>query len=265
MRGNLLSDSIQSRVQENNVTAKLTNGLNVDHSNYVVLNGKSSKLVNGLIIQSLPPVSKPMMRTQIEEIDGRDGDIVTNLGYSAYDKQMLIGLYGNFDIDAVIEFFNSKGTVTFSNEPDKQYYYEVTASIDFERLIRFRKATVTFHVQPYKYSIADNGLSIVPAENEDVIYVYNYGNTTSRPIITVYGTGTINLSVNHRQIFVLDIGNDGYITVDIEHLEAYKADVLKNRYVTGDFENLVFEKGKNTISWSGSVTEFQFEKVSRWV
>ena len=93
--------------------------------NYVILNGVKSNTVKGLLIQSLPSISKPLIRTQIEEIDGRDGDIITKLGYSAYDKEMSIGLFGDFDIDEVIQYFDSEGTVIFSNEPDKFYNYQI--------------------------------------------------------------------------------------------------------------------------------------------
>ena len=120
--------------------------------NYVVLNGVKSNTIRGLMIQSLPPISKPMMRTEIEQIDGRDGDIITNLGYSSYDRTMEIGLFGDYDIDAVIGYFDSAGTVIFSDEPDKYYNYQIYQQIDFERLIRFRTASVVFHVQPFKYS-----------------------------------------------------------------------------------------------------------------
>lgn len=119
--------------------------------NTITLNGTASSTITGLLIQSLPPISKPMMRTTIEEIDGRDGDIVTELGFSAYDKEITIGLYGTFDINQVIAYFNSEGTVIFSNEPDKLYNYKIINQIDFERLVRYRTATVTMHCQPFKY------------------------------------------------------------------------------------------------------------------
>jgi predicted phage tail component-like protein len=128
--------------------------------NYCILNGIKSTLIKGLLIQSLPPISKPLMRTEIEEIDGRDGDVVTKLGYSAYDKAMTIGLFGDFDIDEVIQFFDSEGTVIFSNEPDKFYNYKILDQIDFERLLRFKTATVTFHVQPFKYSAVDDAFIV---------------------------------------------------------------------------------------------------------
>ena len=126
--------------------------------NTITLNGQSSEGISGLLIQSLPPISKPAMRTEIEEIDGRDGDIVTKLGFSAYDKEISIGLYGNYDINQIISFFNSEGTVVFSNEPDKYYNYKIINQIDFEKLIRFKTATVTMHVQPFKYSTTEGAL-----------------------------------------------------------------------------------------------------------
>ena len=128
--------------------------------NYVVLNGKKSNEVKGLLISALPPITKPLIRSEIMEIDGRDGDIITPLGYSAYDKEMAIGLFGDYDVDAAIRYFDSEGTVIFSNEPDKVYRYKIIQQIDFERLLRFRTATVVFHVQPFKHSAVDKPIAV---------------------------------------------------------------------------------------------------------
>ena len=99
---------------------------------YIILNGVNSNTITGLLISTLPPITKPKIRTQTEEIDGRDGDIVTTLGYSAYDKEIEIGLYGDFDIDDVIAYFNSEGTVTFSMSKRQQMkLYDVSNSILF--------------------------------------------------------------------------------------------------------------------------------------
>lgn len=128
--------------------------------NYIILNNQRSDEISGLIIQELAPISKPLQRTQVETIDGRDGDIVTPLGYAAYDKKITIGLYGNFDINEIIAYFATQGTAIFSNEPDKYYNYQILDQIDYERLVRFRVATVTMHVQPFKYSATEGTLTI---------------------------------------------------------------------------------------------------------
>lgn len=232
--------------------------------NFITLNGIRSDSVKGLLISELPPVVKPQQRTEIEEIDGRDGDIVTKLGYSAYDRTMLIGLHGDFDIDDVIRFFDSEGDAVFSNEPDKLYKYQILDDIEFERLIRFRKAKVTFHVQPFKYSAVER-IKTINAESEDSFRVLNSGNTVARPRITITGSGTINLSLNNHQMFVINLGNEGYITIDTEEMNAYKGSVLKNRLVTGNYDNFALTLGMNVISWTGDVDAVSIEKYSRWI
>ena len=234
--------------------------------NYIILNGKNSNAIEGLLIQSLPPISKPKIRTEIEEIDGRDGDIVTTLGYSAYDKEFLIGLYGDFDIDEVVAFFNSSGTVTFSNEEDKYYNYQILEQIDFERLIRFRTATVKMHVQPFKYSTVESTQTFTITSNTSIT-VKNNGNYISKPLITIYGSGTINLSLNDYQLFIIDLGTEEQITIDTNLMEAYNQDTqtLLNRLVTGDYDNFALNVGSNEITWSGTITEIDITNYSRWL
>ena len=235
--------------------------------NYIILNDRSSEEIPGLLIQELPPISKPLLRNQIEEIDGRDGDIVMPLGYAAYDKDVSIGLYGKFDVDDVIDYFNSEGKVVFSNERDKYYKYQILNQIDFERLVRFRTATVTFHVQPFKYSDDEKSKTYTSFDNNSVT-INNRGNIYSRPTITIFGTGTINLSLNDNQLFVINLGNQAtQITIDAEALEAYREtpETLMNRSVDGDYDNLRLKVGTNTISWSGSVTKIVINNYSRWI
>ena len=353
--------------------------------NYLTINGIKSDSVKGLMIQSLPPISKPLVRTSTEEIDGRDGDIVTKLGYSAYDKEVTIGLHGDFDVNDAIQFFDSSGEVVFSNEPDKYYRFQILQQIDFERLIRYRTATVKFHVQPYKYSDVDraiqftdnfisvrrfggvlNGIAVssddgtitimgtatqttsfyIPISsitlesgeydlktissgaangctiqlisdstakslcsvelknggesdasgtadgkttynylwlniqngttaNSNVqiklksvsinsMIVYNRGNIYSAPKITIYGSGTVELSVNSTLVLSMNIDSE-YIIIDAEKMEAYCEDTLKNRNVKGDYSKIRMNCGKNVISWNGTVDSITLENFSRWI
>lgn len=354
--------------------------------NYIELNGEKSTSVKGLTIQSLPPISKPKMRTSIETIDGRDGDVVTKLGYSAYDREVGIGLHGDFDIDDAIAFFDSEGEVVFGNEADKYYRYQILDQIDFERLVRFRTAKVKMHVQPFKYDAvdrtfdivnqflhiedstaskfgitatsSDGGVRVVGTATSDVdievpiesmslsgsytltasasgraagcalrlidgspsrpfgdsymelksdghstmtatadssaeydallldiragtsvdftlgvtmasnsfnrISLTNRGNVVSRPTVTVYGSGSVELSINAATVLSFSI-EGGYITIDAEKMNAYHGNALMNRRVTGDYSDLRLNAGENAISWRGDVTEIMVEDFSRWL
>ena len=228
---------------------------------YCVLNGLKSNTVKGLLIQELPPISKPLMRTQVTQIDGRDGDIVTPLGYAAYDKKMKIGLFGDFIIDDVISYFDSSGQVTFSNESDKYYNYQILQQIDFKRLFRFREAEVTFHVQPYKYSAVEGVLSL---SGSSPVNVVNIGNTVAKPIITLTGSGNVELSINGNHVLTVNL-DSGNVTIDSERMNAYNGTTLMNRYVIGDYDEIGLQPGNNTVSWAGNLTNIAFEHFSRWV
>lgn len=232
---------------------------------YIIINGKKSTLVNGLIITSLPPITKPKMRYTAEEIDGVDGDTINKLGYGAYDKTFEIGLSYNYKIDDVIEYFNTQGQITFSNEPDKYYNFATLNQIDFEKLLRFKKAKITIHVQPFKYSNIESTKIFTFTEESQNLIVRNNGNIYSKPVITLFGSGTINLSLNGIEAFIINL--NGSMVLDTQSQNAYDPNtkVFLNRYVAGDFKNLYLQVGANTISWTGNITKVEIDYCSRWI
>lgn len=127
---------------------------------YVIINGVSSDTIQGLQVLSLPPITKPKMRRQVDTIDGRAGDIITELGYEAYDRTITVLLHHTYDLDAITAFFNTSGEIIFSNEPDKKYYFRLLEKIDYERAVQFKTANITFHVQPYKYPVSETPLTV---------------------------------------------------------------------------------------------------------
>ena len=234
---------------------------------YIIINGVSSKNINGLLIQSLPPISKPKMRTSIEEIDGRDGDIVTTLGYAAYDKPITIGLKGDYNVDDVIEYFNTSGKVTFSNELDKYYNFAIYDTIDFNRLIRFKTANINLHVQPFKYSIDEPPITFNNTKQQTIanLSVRNTGNIYSRPKLTITGSNTITVYIGNTQIFSIELSAAGE-TIIIDDFNATDTEGnYLNRQVTGDYENFKLPTGVNSLRITGTFTSVTIDKYSRWI
>ena len=231
--------------------------------NYVIINGVNSNTITGLAIKELPPISKPLMRSDIEEIDGRDGDIITELGYSAYDKEMEIGLYGSYNINQVISFFDKEGTITFSDEADKYYKFKVLEQIDFNRLLKFKEATVVFPCQPFKYPISETPITI-----SGTTTVTNAGNIYAMPVLSIIGSGTVGITLNGTQIFSIDLGESTTpITIDTAMMEAYNTSTtaLMNRQVTGDYSLFKILSGNNTIEITGTISQATISNYTRWV
>lgn len=229
--------------------------------NYVIFNGKCSDEIDGLVIEESPTISRPKKRIEYIVIDGKDGDIAEEQGYSSYTKELKIGLKPNADIDEVMNYFDGGGIAIFSNEPDKIYNVIADDKIDYKRLVTFKKATVKFHVQPYKY-LAEEAPFIFNITNQTELKVSNVGYISSKPIITLYGTGTVELIVNGINVFHIDI-DDEYVVVDSLQEEAYKNNILKNRQMTGRFP--ILKSGINTIKWVGNLTKIKIEPKSRWL
>jgi phage-related protein len=234
----------------------------------ITINGVSSNTIAGLLITELPPISKPLKRTLVDTIDGRDGDIITPLGYSAYDKPAKIALTYNYNIDEVIKFFDSTGVVTFSNEPDKYYRFGIYEQIDFERLIRFKTAEVVFHVQPFKFALNEEEIVEDILASPASIKVYNAGNVYSRPTFTITGRGSVSFALNGSQLLAIELDsvNAEKIIIDSEAMNAYDVNnILLNRRVTGDYDNIKFNVGSNTVTITGNVSQFTINKYSRWI
>lgn len=229
---------------------------------YFIFKNIDSREVKGLIVSELPPITKPKMRVRIDTIDGKDGSETVNLGFEAYTKTLKIGLTRGYDIDNIIAWLHGEGDIQFSNEPDKLYRVKIHDAIDFERLLRFRTADVKFYTQPFKYSATERTKTLNVA-GQTTAEIRNAGNYFSKPIVTLTGTGTVNISVNGVQKCVLNLGTDESITLDADKQEAYFGGTLKNRQMDGEF--ITLETGKNTITWTGNLSKIEITHYSRWL
>lgn len=234
---------------------------------YIIINGRDSRLINGLVITNLPKITKPKMRVTAEEIDGRAGDVVTELGYSAYDKTFSIGLFGQYDVDRIISYLNTSGKITFSNEPDKYYQFTMYNQIDFEKLLRYKTAEVSIHCQPFKYALSEMEKSFAfSSVSSGSLSIRNNGNYFARPELKIRGSGNIDISLNGGKILELDLEADQTIIIDSFDMNAYalNGDLL-NRKVKGDYDEIKLLCGKNEIAFEGDVSQISINKYSRWL
>lgn len=231
-------------------------------NNYVIFKGIDSRTIRGLIIQELPSITKPKMRVSETVIDGVDGSYMEDLGYESYDKTLKIGLTRNYDIDEVIDYFNGEGSIVFSNEPDKYYKVKIINQINYERLVRFKEATVKIRTQPFKYLYQEH--KQVFNNPSESITVINNGFLDSKPIIKLEGSGTIEFKIDNVAIFSYTFpNNESEVIIDSEKQDAYLGNILKNRNMNGEFPLL--KRGKNIITWTGTITKIEVIANSRWL
>lgn len=229
--------------------------------NYVIVNGKPSWEIDGLVILKYPPIIRAPMRIEEEQVDSRHGSVVTTLGYDPYDRELEIGLVGEYDINRVINYFGLGGEIIFGNEYDKIYTAVIAEAVSFERLVRNRKATVTLHCQPFKYHVSEQ--TTVLAGNG---FFMNYGNVPSAPLYRVTGAGQdVTLTVNGGTVGI-DMSEVHDLYIDSEALEAYvPGGALKNSICAGSYTALRTEPGKNEVELGAGIEKLEITRKSRWV
>ena len=143
------------------------------------------------------------------------------------------------------------------------YIASIYDDVDYEKLLIMRKATVKFHVQPFKYLKDENKVSL-NVTTQTSIDVTNQGLEISKPILVLEGSGVVEIAVNGINIFRYTFPSDETkVTIDSLEEEAYQEGVYKNRNMLGEFPKL--EVGKNTISWTGTLTKIEIQPKSRWL
>lgn len=132
-------------------------------------------------------------------------------------------------------------------------------SIEFSLVYKYISSfPILFNCRPFKYAV-DNSLISIGASGS---VVNNPGSLESKPIITVYGSGNINLNINNQAVELLGVNNK--IIINSELMDCYD-DALSNlnHKMNGEFPSL--DIGNNHITWTGNVNKVEVHPNWRWL
>lgn len=217
-------------------------------SPFFIFNNKNS-LDYGIIINKLPSIFRAEERVKKTKIDGRHGVLHESDGtYEEVLKSVECTIVDTSQIDFICSWLRGEGKIIFSNEPDKYYKGYVVNQIDFKRVFTTLKSfIIQFECDPFKY-LHDGKENIVLTKSSKI---YNLGTYESEPIITVEGTGDIDLFINNKVINLRQISTA--ITIDSNMKNAFYGTLNLNNKMQGDFPVLKTEE--NDIFWTGNVSK----------
>lgn len=226
---------------------------------YFIYNGIDSRMMD-IIVTAMPPTIRAAQRVESVTVPGRDGSLhETDGSYDNYTKTMECAIKNREKLDDIAAWLTGSGEIIFSSEPDKVYRVTISNTISIAQMMRtFQKFQVSFDTYPFKYSVNrfDEALEL-----EKSAVILGKGTVYSQPVITVYGTGAITLTINDTEYPLSDV--DGYVTINSEIEECYKDVINMNSIFSADeFPRL--EPGGNTISWTGEVEKIEIQPNWRW-
>jgi len=219
----------------------------------VIFNGISSKEF-GLGVKKFPPIPQAEANINKIEIPGRDGFLTEDLGTKKGIQIPVEFLFKNIEVKEnaylIKAWLKGQGDLIFSDELDKKYKATVISAFDIASAIkRFGEFSVIFDCQPHMYDTVEEVLTFTTSPTS----FFNPGSDISLPILKVYASGDISLSINGNIVTVDNV--DEYVIIDSEMVDCYKGAQLKNNDMEGDFPKLI--EGFNTISWTGSISKIE--------
>lgn len=227
---------------------------------YFIWNGiKSTDM--GVIMLKAPSISIPQRRVNEIKVSGRNGTLHEDeQTFGNYTKEAECHVMDRSQIDEVCKWLTGFGEVIFSSEPDKVYRAYIKNQISFGSILKnINDFLIQFDVQPFKYRanpFRDDLELTAPT------IIRNSGTVYAEPIITVYGSGDITLSINDVDYPLYGVSE--YITIDSEMMEVFKENMNQNSKYGGEtFPR--FDVGENAISWTGNVTKVEIDPKWRWL
>jgi predicted phage tail component-like protein len=216
---------------------------------------KDSYLDYGIVINTKPPMVKAEKNVEEIEIPGRDGDLtIDDNTYKPIILPMTCTLLDTSTIDNVKAWLDGYSDLIFSWQNDRKYKAKMINRIDIaQSLQNFGEFPLIFKSQPFGYSLTNNLITLTTSPST----VTNTTTKDSKPVIKVYGDGTIDLTVNSSTIHLTNVS--GYVTIDSELIDCYKDTVLKNGDMSGSFPLL--QVGTNNISWVSGVLQVETATV----
>lgn len=234
-----------------------------------IINGTSSKELKSLI-QFRPEIQTPKRKVERKSISGASEDYIFD--EEAYentpiDLELFIKGQSEQEInqlkDEISAVFVGGQYIDFVPywDSDMNYQAEVVESPNYKQNGSHPLEvpyTVGLSVKPFKYK-----QKIVEVESTTELTLVNPYKYDSLPIITLYGTGNMDLIVNGKNYVFKDV--DDHIVVDSRIESAYKVisgtpNSRNNRMYTMDFPLL--KTGTNKISVTENATKFKVE--TRW-
>ena len=211
----------------------------------------------GIIVVEGPP--EVLAQEEYEEIsiEGRNGTLIENKGtFPNIEKSFILT---TIDIDQDINLMIEKVKKwLFDIKDNKLLYsienkYNIVKKVIIEEDIKttfeeFGDFKVKFICEPFYYDLLKKDITVTEKETK----VYNNVDFNSSPIIIIYGTGDLQLTINNTTVQINNV--DERVLLDSKlFLCLDKDNNNKSIDMIGNFPTL--DIGENTITWVGNITK----------
>lgn len=230
-------------------------------------NGQCSKHF-GLMASGSGAYNAPQRDVETISVAGRSGDLIRDNGrYLNISVSYPVIVFPGFAKNAAAVrawLLSAGGYKRLEDDYNPDYFrlaqFKGPINFDVTDMCRAGEATLTFDCKPQRFLKAGE----IPVTMDAEGVLRNPTLFPALPLITVYGTGPIALTVGDYVVGIQSL--EDHICLDSDTQNAYRVGdggALENKNGTiyaQDFP--VLATGENTISWTGDLTKIEI--IPRW-
>ncbi|MDL2205474.1 hypothetical protein LJC33_01020 [Eubacteriales bacterium OttesenSCG-928-N13] len=207
----------------------------------------------GVYVTTYPPIALPEERVEFVTVPGRSGSLTVTEGDCVYDDITLsveCMVHDLGTLDQISGWLRGRGDLVLGNRPDTYYKARVVNQIELEKIVRgrpHRAFAVVFRCVPFRYQYpASEAVEFTESGS-----MMNPGNVYAEPLITITGSGEIDLTIRESTLHLEDVS--GSITIDTAARLAYNGSINQSFKLTGDWP--VIPVGTSMVAWTGGATK----------
>ena len=202
-------------------------------------------------------LARAPQRYQVTEIEGRDGAIFDELGYSYIERPIYVQCLNVEKIDDILAWLDGEGELEYKGRITTARFY---SQVEPQRQACIRIIDANFIRNPFWYKAEDEYATVM--DN-----VLNEGSIYSRPIIRLEkGTDSkADITINDIRFIYTFKDNENYVEIDCKEKEAKYEGLNRNRNLEIGYEFPKLNVGYNAVTINSGDCTIKVKRKDRWL
>lgn len=202
-------------------------------------------------------LAKAAQRYETTEIEGRDGAIFDELGYSYVERPIYVQCLNIEKMDDILAWLNGTGEFEYKGRKTIARFYQ---QLEPQRSACIRIIDTQFIRDPFWNKAVDEYVTVISN-------VTNEGNYKSRPIIRLEkgNTSSVEITIGDIRFKYTFPSNETYVEIDCKTKVAIYEGLNRNRQLEIGYEFPILEVGNNAITKNSGNCTIKVKRKDRWL
>lgn len=201
-------------------------------------------------------IAKAAKRYETIEIEGKDGAIFNELGYSYVERPIYVQCLNVNKIDDILVWLDGEGEFEYKGRKTIARFY---SEIEPQRDTIIRIIDTTFIRNPFWTKIDDEFIEVTNN-------IENIGNIYSRPILRLEKTNYNNVDIEISGIrFQYNFNDEEYVEIDCEEKTALYEGLNRNRQLTIGYDYPKLSPKNNIVTIRNGGCIIKAKRKDRWL